>query len=117
MRTITIQGIVTDSVTGEPLIGATIRILRRSDGVACVVSTDLNGFFVAQNISRGDYMLTANDIGYAESRSTRIIADSVDVVLLFRLFEAPLPPGTITIECRSVSVSGGPPNPPLMLMA
>jgi len=57
-----LEGQVTDSETGEPLIGATVFIVGTYNGV----STDLDGKFYFDNIKNGDYSIKFTYIGYTE---------------------------------------------------
>jgi len=56
-----IIGIVSDSETGEPLIGVNVILTELGIGAA----TDINGFYAILNIPPGAYNLTANYIGYS----------------------------------------------------
>jgi outer membrane receptor protein involved in Fe transport len=55
-----IKGTITDSETGEPLIGANVIIEGTSQGAA----TDLDGNFLILAVSPGEYRLKASMIGY-----------------------------------------------------
>jgi len=57
-----LEGRVTDSESGEPLIGATVVIVGTYNGV----STDLDGRFYFENIKSGDYSIKFTYIGYTE---------------------------------------------------
>ena len=63
----TIRGIVKDSGTKDPLVGANIYITGTSLGTA---SSD-EGKYMISNVSPGIYMLKASYIGY-ESKETEI---------------------------------------------
>jgi TonB-dependent receptor len=56
----TIQGIVTDSLTKEALVGASVSIVGTSQGSA----TNLNGEYKIQNIPQGEIKLRVSYIGY-----------------------------------------------------
>jgi len=56
-----IAGIVTDSETGEPLIGVNVIISELGIGAA----TDVSGYYAILNLPPGAYDLTANYIGYS----------------------------------------------------
>jgi iron complex outermembrane receptor protein len=62
----TIKGIVTDTQSGDPLIGANI-VLK---GTRMGASTDLDGFFMISNIPEGDYNLEVSYVGYHDYRET-----------------------------------------------
>jgi TonB-dependent receptor len=62
-----ISGKVMDSVTGEPLPGATVLLVGTSLGAA----TDLNGSFAIQNVPIGDYTVRTTYVGY-ESKEIQV---------------------------------------------
>ena len=68
-----ISGLVTDTETGEPLIGASVRILEYNLGSA----TDKDGYYYIINIEPGTYDLEAQYIGY-ESKVIKNISVSVN---------------------------------------
>ena len=55
-----IKGIVKNSDTGDPLIGANVML--RGTGMGA--TTDEDGFFIVQNVPEGDYKLEVSYIGY-----------------------------------------------------
>lgn len=57
-----IAGTVTDSETGEPLVGANVIVEETDFGAA----TDLNGYFVILNVPPGEYTVRASMIGFAD---------------------------------------------------
>ncbi|MGA3287310.1 MAG: TonB-dependent receptor [Bacteroidota bacterium] len=67
-----ISGVVTDAVTGEPLIGANIVVLGTSMGAA----TDIEGTFFMINIPAGKYDLQASMIGYDKMVQLGVIVNS-----------------------------------------
>ena len=56
-----IAGRVTDTDTGEPLIGANVLILNTNWGAA----TDVDGYFKIISVPPGTYELKASYVGYA----------------------------------------------------
>jgi iron complex outermembrane receptor protein len=56
----TVKGIVKNSDTGDPLIGANVVI----KGTGMGATTDEDGFFIVQNVSEGDYKLEVSYVGY-----------------------------------------------------
>ena len=56
-----ITGIVTDSKTGEELVGVTVVV----EGTSLGASSNLNGYYVILNLSPGAYVLKASMVGYA----------------------------------------------------
>lgn len=59
-----IAGVVTDSQTGQPLPGVNIVV----DNTYLGAASDLDGYYVIQNIPPGSYTLTASMVGYAKSK-------------------------------------------------
>ncbi len=56
-----IRGKVTDTQTGEPLIGANVVI----EGTSFGASTNIDGEYIILNVEAGTYVMRANYIGYA----------------------------------------------------
>ena len=55
-----IYGFITDEATGESLIGANVIIIETGAGMA----TDMNGYYVIQEIADGDYTVLVSYVGY-----------------------------------------------------
>ena len=55
-----IYGFVTNESTGEALIGANVIIKETGAGMA----TDMNGYYVIQEIADGDYTVLVSYVGY-----------------------------------------------------
>ena len=55
-----IYGFITDESTGEALIGANVIIKETGAGMA----TDMNGYYVIQEIADGDYTVLVSYVGY-----------------------------------------------------
>ncbi|MEA3287666.1 MAG: TonB-dependent receptor, partial [Candidatus Marinimicrobia bacterium] len=64
-----IAGKVTDSTTGEELIGVNVIISELGVGAA----TNIEGYFVILNVPPGEYMLNTNYIGYAPVSVTGVV--------------------------------------------
>jgi len=64
----TLSGYITDSRTGEPLIGANVGI----EGTSRGSSTDSDGYYEITNIEPGSYNITATYIGYEPQRQVNI---------------------------------------------
>ena len=58
----TLTGVITDSETGETLIGANVIIV----GTYKAASSDFNGKYVLDKVKQGDYSIKYSYIGYAE---------------------------------------------------
>ena len=69
-----IAGRVTDSETGEGLVGVTVLL----DGTAMGAATDMEGYYVILNISPGKYKLSASTLGYNKAAVTEVSV-SVDL--------------------------------------
>jgi TonB-linked SusC/RagA family outer membrane protein len=72
---VTLTGTVTDSETGEPLIGISIFLPELERGT----STDLDGVYLIPNVAEGSYSLRATFVGY-QQYTTRIHVGSQDLV-------------------------------------
>jgi hypothetical protein len=59
-QTSIISGFISDSSSGEALIGANIFLQETGQGMA----TDLNGYYIIQDISRGDYTIMVSYVGF-----------------------------------------------------
>jgi outer membrane receptor for ferrienterochelin and colicin len=69
-----ITGIVKDSQTGEPVIGASVTIEGTSQGAA----TNLDGYFVILNVAPGTYRVSASGVGYIK-KITSDVKVSIDL--------------------------------------
>lgn len=76
-----VYGFVTDEAKGEALIGANVIITETGQGMA----TDMNGYYVLQQIPEGSYTLIVSYIGYKVLNKKIIIkgsgAQKLDLVL------------------------------------
>lgn len=74
-----IQGTVTDSDTGAPVIGATVLLQKPERGTI----TGINGEFIIENLSEGTYNLVISSLGYG-TQTLRVkipLADHLSVEL------------------------------------
>ena len=69
----TVRGKITDSKTGEVLIGATVQIKELNK----MVLSGLDGSFILRDVPQGKYMLTVSFGAYAGSSSGITVADGV----------------------------------------
>ena len=98
----TLRGTVTDAITGEPLIGATVRIVEMTDMAAVA---DIDGNYVIKVKQGGRYTVETRYIGYEPSVMKEImISGAKEVVLDIELREpdkAELDRQTL-VACRAV---------------
>ena len=80
---ITLKGKVTDAKSGKALIGANVRLVGTSIGIA----TNNKGEFILENIPDGTYTLRASYSGY-EVASIKVNSNKNDI--LFRLTATPV---------------------------
>lgn len=66
-----VAGVVTDADSGEPLTGVNVVISSVNSGDA----TDINGFYLLENVPAGDYELQATFIGYTTFRNSITVVD------------------------------------------
>ena len=64
-----ISGVVKDKKTGDPIIGANVRL----EGTALGATTDFEGKYFMINVPPNDYSLTVTYIGYAPSKTTGVL--------------------------------------------
>ncbi len=70
-----ISGTVVDSETGDPLIGATVRVV----GLELGTMADLEGTFLIRNVPVGQHTVLVSMIGFAQKRVTEIQVDTGQV--------------------------------------
>ena len=77
-----IYGFVTDSSSGEALIGANVFI----NDIGAGMATDVNGYYVLQDINPGSYNIIVSYVGYELLEKKIIISEGeskkMDLVLL-----------------------------------
>jgi hypothetical protein len=74
----TIKGIVTDSRTREPIIGALIVLIGNSNHA----TTDINGSYIIKDLSPGKYIISTSYIVYKSHRDTINIKGQDEVIEL-----------------------------------
>jgi hypothetical protein len=95
----TIRGQVTDSKTGETLIGVNVFIEGTSTGTA----TDLDGYYSIENIESGTYSLVISYVSYSTQTITDItLGESETKVINVQLSELTTELTTVVIEGRKV---------------
>ena len=78
-----ISGFVTDSSSGESLIGANVFLQENGQGMA----TDINGYYIIQEITPGNYTIMVSYIGFDVSRQPLSIMEDQSVKINIALVE------------------------------
>ena len=78
---VTLRGTAFDSKTGEPLIGATIRLMNTTRGTA----TGLDGSFVLRDLPTGPVTVQCQSVGFAPQQLDVTLGISPVQILAFRL--------------------------------
>lgn len=95
-QTGSIEGTVTNMVTKEPVIGASVQVV----GTAIGISTDIDGNFRFQNLPVGTYILRASAVGFApHTHSDIIVASGKQTRVTITLNES-------IVEFEGVTVTG-----------
>ena len=92
---VTLQGIVADSLTQEPLVGASVFLLGTSFGAA----TDLQGEYRITNIPEGTYRVRISYIGYVTKIVEIPMKGKKTIEMFFQLSAG-------TIEGKTIVVTG-----------
>ena len=96
-----ISGVITDAVTGEPLIGANIVVLGTSMGAA----SDLEGSYFILNIPAGKFDLQASMIGYDKMVQRGVIVNSGRTTTAdFKINPTALEQEAVTVEATRPDV-------------
>ncbi|MCW3467436.1 TonB-dependent receptor domain-containing protein [Chitinophaga nivalis] len=66
--TTVVKGIITDKQTGQPLVGASVKL--KGAAFTAVATTGLDGSFVFKQVPAGDYAIHLKDMGHAELTET-----------------------------------------------
>jgi TonB-dependent receptor len=97
-----INGIVRDSQTGEPLPGANVMLVHSSMGA----STDLDGKFAIQNVAPGSYTLRATYVGYKEKTVTVQVKDGTALKQDFRLVAIAVEGEEVVVTAQAAGQKG-----------
>ena len=89
-----ISGFISDSSSGEALIGANVILQETGQGMA----TDMNGYYVIQDILPGDYVLMVSYVGFSLRKEKLTIAEGESIKLNIALLEE-------VVELSQVEVS------------
>ena len=90
-----ISGVVSDAVTGEPLIGANVIIQGTTIGMA----TDIDGNYVMLNLAPGDYTLVVSMIGYQQVQLNGVHV-SID---LTTTLDVKMQPTAVELEAKVIT--------------
>ena len=94
-----ISGVLVDSQTGEPLIGANVYL----EGTTIGAGTDLDGSYVILNIPDGVYTLVVSMLSYAETRVTGIEVKTNETTQINLSLKPEILTGeTVTVEARAL---------------
>ena len=85
----TVQGIVTDSVTAQPVAGAEV-VLERADEAVRSMLTDGNGLFLMGGVAAGAYRLRITSFGHAPHEEMIELAEGQRLIANRRLVPAPV---------------------------
>lgn len=84
-----IRGVVKDKKTGEPLIGANIRV----EGTSLGAATDFDGNYTIVNVPPGEYTVIVSMVGYTQTRIQEVrvkidLSTTVDIDLTDTVIES-----------------------------
>jgi hypothetical protein len=89
-------GVVTDRITGQPVVGGRVEAILQPDSLVYAVRTDSAGRFEVRHVPEGDYLVRAfvdtdrdRALGPAEARDTARLAIRTDTVPALRLVLLP----------------------------
>jgi TonB-dependent receptor len=91
---VSIEGIVRDAQTGEPLPGANVVLTGTSLGA----SSDIHGKYAIRNVSTGSYTIRATYVGYTSFSATLLIEGTTNITYDFKLI-------AVSIEGQPVIVT------------
>ena len=78
-----VSGFISDSSSGEALIGANVILQKTGQGMA----TDINGYYIIQDIVPGNYILMVSYVGFSLSKKTLTISEGESIKLNISLAE------------------------------
>ncbi len=79
-QSFTISGSVKDTLSKKPIDGVTTAIVRAKDSsLAKITSTDKEGNFFFENLSRGTYRILSTALGYKKNYSRLLIIEETDI--------------------------------------
>jgi hypothetical protein len=99
------QGEVTDSVTGGPVVGATVKIINKDTGVPSATQTDSKGQFSRSLLPPVDYIIEVSKPGYV----TRRVENTLRTMSATRVVPVPV---TLTPEAAAAAPTATPTESP-----
>lgn len=85
-QTGTVEGVIVDNETAEPLVGANIMIAGTTIGAA----SDMEGNFIITNVPPGSHTVEARFLGYRTSRTHIVVQEGETVEITIRLVSSAL---------------------------
>lgn len=96
-----ISGTVVDAETGEPIPGINIMI----DGTTMGAASDINGYFLINNIPPGKYELIASGVGFQRKRFTDVhVSADFTTSLDFEMSVASVEVETVVVQAKTPMV-------------
>ena len=95
-----LSGTVTDKVTKEGLISATVQLIS-SDGKSRYTSTDLNGAFQFKKLQSGNYTLQVTYVGYKAYKGKYTVSESQQKRIKIEMTEDAQLLGEVSVEGRA----------------
>ena len=105
------EGEVKDSVTGNPIAGATVRITNQETGVPTAKQTDAGGRFRQGLLPPGDYTITVLKQGYVTINLQRSLPALRPTVVLPPVPMVPESTAAATVSPTPESAPGATPTP------
>lgn len=108
-QTVTLQGIITDESTKEPLAGANVVLRKAGEERARGAATDPNGFYQIGGIEPGEYALRISYVGYEAYADTLQLGEQPRVTLsiALALLEGVLDDVVVTVTEGAARLEGG----------
>ena len=97
-----VSGFISDSSSGEALIGANVILQETGQGMA----TDINGYYIIQDIVPGNYILMVSYVGFSLSKKTLNISEGESIKLNVSLAEEVVELSQIEVSAEQLQRSG-----------
>ncbi|HUJ13835.1 MAG TPA: carboxypeptidase regulatory-like domain-containing protein, partial [Thermoanaerobaculia bacterium] len=87
LKTVTVQGTVSDSASGEPITGASVQFQATQGGFLSsrAVQTDPSGAFYVDNVAAGSYHVIVQKDGYGQATQEIAVTDAPPDPMQFKL--------------------------------